>query len=627
MVRRRWAVLNRLVLPLGLVGFFLVALPGWLDAQGIRTIIESRDRVFSNVGAGVIAMKRARDGDYYILARPANAISVYSPEGKLVGQIPKAGTGAAIRYAVSIDLTPTGNIAVADRGENAIDVFRPDGSLVSRTPVFAPTSVVALSDSEFAITTLRSRRLVQVIDLNGTVLQRFGDPTDVGGNPQSDVDPETEQLFGGPAPKAASLHDYGTITGDSAGGIYFAFASTPNPTLRKYDQNGYQAYQASIPKSDFGGGSVQPEDRVQLLFGLSDVSFSSQEGGWLSIGSSRDVKFGGDVGTGFAESFRRGNGFAQTVQQQSMGPLGTQGAMGGPLGATFSGDVNDQGSSFQVGMGSTSGFGGRGRRGSFGGFGDQSTNQGGALLQFSGSNDDSATGTDPLGLTGSGFTEGLSMNGLSDSTDSTDGSSAYSSTSLGAAPVAQGPGLGPMGLPASFMVGSSLDGVYFRPHGLSQAITGPLPSGATGAPTARDHAGTHSGGFGGAGFHPGYHGRFNSGMLGFTAGLRVNLGSLDRGVAAKEPKITAVAVDPQSHEMWAAIADTLVEFNSDGSPVGLYYLTLAGGESLTATSLVVEPDRLLIAADPWGIFEFPRPDKPSAPQQSNIVPKVAGQPR
>ena len=109
--------------------------------------------------------------------------------------------------------------------------------------------------------------------------------------------------------------------------------------------------------------------------------------------------------------------------------------------------------------------------------------------------------------------------------------------------------------------------------------------------------------------------------------MRVNLGSLDRGVAAKGPKITAVAVDPQTHEMWAAIADTLVEFNSDGSPVGLYYLTLAGGESLTATSLVVEPDRLLIAADPWGIFEFPRPDKPSAPQQSNIVPKVAGQPR
>ncbi|HTU33074.1 MAG TPA: hypothetical protein VMF66_04665 [Candidatus Acidoferrum sp.] len=622
-VWRRWAVLNRLILPLGLFGLSLVALPGGLRAQGIRSIIESRERVFSNVGAGVIAMKHAPNGDYYILTRPANRISVYSPDGKLMSQIPKTGSGVAIRYAVGIDLTPTGMIAVADRGENAIDVFRPDGSIVSRTPVFAPTSVVALSDSEFAITTLRSRQLVEVIDLHGTVLQHFGDPTDVDGNPKTDVDAETEELFGGPRPKETALHDYGTITGDSAGGIYFAFASTSNPTLRKYDQYGYQSYQASIPKSDFGGGAVQPDDRVQLLFGFSDVSFSNQEGGWLSLGSSEDVKFGGNVGTGIGESLRRGYGFGQAVDQQNMREFGSSGAAGGPLGATFSGEVNSQGSTnFQLGMGSTSGFGGRGRRAGLGQFGDQTTS-GGALLQFSGSNDDSSSTADTLDIPGSGTTEGLGMYGSGDSTsDSGANSPLYSFEWLGPPPGAQGT----MGMPASFLVGSSIDGAYFRPRGLSQEITG-APSGAKGASGVANHVGARTGGFGGSGFHPGYHGRFNSGMFGFTAGLRVNLGSLDRGLAVKEPKITAVAVDPQTHDMWAAIADTLVEFNSDGSPIGLYYLTLAGGQSLTATALLVEPDRLLIAADPWGIFEFPRPDKPEAQQKFNVVPKVVDQPR
>lgn len=605
------------------MGLSLVSFPGRLDAQGIRSIIQSRERVFSSIGAGVIAIKRAPDGRYYILARPANTISVYNADGTLIGQIPKAGSGVAIRYGVSMDLTPTGNIAVADRGQNSIEVFRPDGSLVSRTPVFAPTSVVALSDSEFAITTLRSRRLVQLIDLTGTVLQRFGDPTDLGGNPETDVDPETRQLFGGPAPKAASLRDYGTITGDSAGGIYFAFASTPNPTLRKYDQNGYEAYQASIPKSDFGGGGLRPEDRVQLLFGFSDTSFSHQEGGWLSIGSSKDLKFGANVGTGIGESLRRGYGFGQAIDQQNMREFGSAGAAGGPLGATFSGELNGENSTFQLGMGSTSGFGGRGRRAGFGSFGDQTT-KGGALLQFSGSNDDAGNTTDPLDTPGSDTTEGLSMDGTADSTGGSTANSPLYSSGASGAPGAQGT-MG--GVPGQFLVGSSFDGLYFHPRGLSQSITG-APSGAKSASGAPGQSGAAGGAAGDAGLHPGYRGRFNSGMFGFTAGLRVNLGSLDRGVAVEKPKITAVAVDPKTHDVWAAIADTLVEFNSDGSPVGLYYLTLAGGESMKATALLVEPDRLLIAADPWGIFAFPRPDKPSAPEQkSRIVPKVEPQSR
>jgi hypothetical protein len=109
--------------------------------------------------------------------------------------------------------------------------------------------------------------------------------------------------------------------------------------------------------------------------------------------------------------------------------------------------------------------------------------------------------------------------------------------------------------------------------------------------------------------------------------LRINLGDLGRASANERPEITAVAADPQTHEVWAAMGDTVVHFSRDGSPVGIYYLTLAGGDSLKPTALLVEPDRLLVAADPWGIFEFARPDKPAARQERfNIVPQVA-QPR
>lgn len=598
----------------------LAFLPVRTSAQGVRSIIQSSKRVFPSVGAGVKAIRRGADGRYYVLARPANAIRVYSAAGKLIGQIPKPGSGAAIRYAVGIDLTSAGMIAVADRGANSIDVFRPDGSLVSRTPVFAPTSVVALADGEFAVTTLRSRRLVQVIDQRGSVVERFGDPTDVRGNPDSDVDAETEELFGGPAPKTPALHDYGTITGDSSGGIYFAFASTPNPTLRKYDRNGYEAYQASISKSDFGGGAVQPADRLQLLFGLSNVSFSSQEGGWLRIGSSGNLKFGANVGQGFGQSLYQGYGFAQAAQQQTMSEMGSNGALGGPQGSAFAAQVTDAGSKFQ--LGSAPAIASRGGRANSGQFGEKATNSG-ALLQFSGSNDNSNGTDDSFDSGDSGGTQSSAIYPAGNSTD--ESSSAW----LGP-PGAQG------GLPGQFVIGSGLNGLFLRPPGLSPAITGAPASGTTTASkgtSSASGASTHTAsssttGTSTAALHPGYHGGgFNAGALMFTAGLRLNLGKLDRGVAVTNPKITAVAVDPQTHDVWAAIADTLVEFNSNGNPVGMYYLTLAGGESLHATALLVEPNRLLIASDPWGIYEFPRPDEPAAPQsKSKVVPQVA-QPR
>ena len=570
------------------------------------------------MGAGVAALKRDSEGRYYILARPATTITVYSANGSLVGHIPSAASAGAIRYAVDIDLTPNGSLAVADRGANAIEIFREDGSLVSRIPVFAPTSVVALSDTQFAVTTLTSKRLVEVIDDRGNVLRSFGDPSEIENDQNGQNDPQKE-----------TLHDFGTISGDSAGDIYFAFSSLPNPTLRKYDRYGYVAYESSIPKGEFGIAPSQPADRVQLLFGLSDLSFSHQAGGWVSIGSSKDVRFGGDVGTGIGESLRRGFGLGQAIQQQG-------GFAGGPLAATFSGEVNDQGTKFQLGMGHASGMGGRrGGRMPLAQLGDQSTNQG-SVLQFSDANGNSgsADGSSDLGEgSGSSATSGttaelgMSGAGYSDSSDLSDADLPDSSDGL-AAPGAN-PSMGPLGLPAPFVLGSTLDSLYFRPHGLSNNITGGAPSGQAGGGTRGPRSGARGpGGETGNFSHFGYHGRFNAGVPAFTAALRVNLGSLVRPSDSEKPEITAVAVDSQSHEIWAAIGNTVVHFSKDGNPIGIYYLALPGGGSLKPTALLVEPDRLLVAADPWGIFEFARPDKPSPPLgQFKIEPQVVPQPQ
>ncbi len=610
--RCRWFLLSNLAV----IGLSLAALAFPAAGQGLRTVVESRDKVFPGVGAGVTALKRDSSGRYYILAKPETIVSVFGPDGNLIGQIPNAkSNGATIRYAVDIDLSPDGLLVVADRGANAIDVFSPDGSLVSRTPVVAPTSVVALSDGQFAVTSLTSKRLVEVIDQRGKVVRNFGDPIE--------VDDQPDKQAGDKPPDKEPLISRGKVSGDSVGGIYFAFTSVPDPTVRKYDRYGYVGYEASIPEHVFGETPTRPNDRVEFTFGLSDESFSQQTRGSITLGSSGDLKFNGGVGTGFGEALRRGEGFNQAVEQQTMG------GGGGPFGAMFSGQVSSQGTNIQLGMGRMSGFGGRGRgRMGFGSVSDQTTSQG-AALQFNSSNSDFGTSSSDLSqssssVDASSMTAELQSGFGSNGTGATDQSGAVGDTTGGA--FNQG------GLTGAFVLGS-FDPFGFGPGprggpgDLGGHAGGPR-SGTTGLGSLPS-AGAGTGARGPGGFsHYGYRGRFGSNSLAFTGGMRVNLGDLGRVSSFDKPIITAMAADPETHEIWAGIGDTLVHFSRDGDPVGIYYLTLTGGTALKPVAVLVESDRLLIAADPWGIFEFARPDKLSAPkQQLNIVPQVVPQPR
>ena len=73
--------------------------------------------------------------------------------------------------------------------------------------------------------------------------------------------------------------------------------------------------------------------------------------------------------------------------------------------------------------------------------------------------------------------------------------------------------------------------------------------------------------------------------------------------------ISAVGVDPQTQELWIAIGTLLMRFDKDGQRLSSFRTYLPGGARLEPSQILVEPDRLLIGADPQGIYEFPKPEK------------------
>jgi hypothetical protein len=84
----------------------------------------------------------------------------------------------------------------------------------------------------------------------------------------------------------------------------------------------------------------------------------------------------------------------------------------------------------------------------------------------------------------------------------------------------------------------------------------------------------------------------------------------DRGTPALHSIITALGVDPQTQEVWLAIGTLLMHFDKDGQRVASFRAYMPGGGRLEASTILVERDRLLIGADPQGIYEFPMPAKP-----------------
>src|SRR5580693_9267056 len=73
--------------------------------------------------------------------------------------------------------------------------------------------------------------------------------------------------------------------------------------------------------------------------------------------------------------------------------------------------------------------------------------------------------------------------------------------------------------------------------------------------------------------------------------------------------LTAVGVERGTGEVWMALGDKLLHFDKEGNRRATYLIYTKEGARLEASTILVEPDRLIIGSDPLGIYEFERPDK------------------
>lgn len=579
---------------IGLVIFVsLFCLPPTVPAQGLRSIVQPSGRAFPAVSAGVSAIKLDSQGRYYILAKPNTHIAIFAPDGRPIAQIPAAGAAASIVYAMDFDIAKEGSVYVADRGANAVLIFRPDGSFAAHISVLAPTSIVALSGGQFAVASFHSRRLVQIFEDNGRLVRTFGDPADSEPEaPPNDSDkPKQEPVY------------FGRIFGDPSGQIYFAFTTMPDPTFRRYDRYGYVAYEASVPEDELVPPDINRFDRFQFGFNFTSFNLSDQFSSSATVGSSGDVRFGGGIGAGAGAHLGRAPGG---------GGGGFGGLGGGPGGGAgmLSAQAMVAPGSVHVMVGNNPSQNGRN------GGNPQNSSAAtpdlqGNVLQFAGTGStSSSTGSSSDDID---FADLESSDLLSSST--VDYSSALS-TNLDSSASGDLSAGGPVDQFSQLFLYNRLFGGGFGGGGFG----GRPPGGGAhfGGP-----GGEHAGAPGGAGpsggpgpeepfGHFGPHGHFGRSMDGFVGSVRINLDKPVRDPNDK-PIFTALAVDPETQEVWAAIGDSLVKFDKSGNPLGVFTLVTSGNVPLKPTALLVEHDRILIAADPWGVFVFARPDTYSSP--------------
>jgi hypothetical protein len=601
-----------------ILALIALSVPAPANAQGFESAVRSRARVFPEFNSGVVAMKRDLAGHYYVLATPPNVIWILAADGKRIGQIPPPGSATAkIQYAVDIDLAPDGRILVADRAANAVEIFSPSGAQLAKIPVFAPTSVVALPNDEFAVSTLRSKRLVEVRGDDGALIRSFGDPADAG------VTPDPKQL-----------QNLGKISGDGAGDIFFAFTSIPDPTVRRYDRYGYVSSEATFSAEMYNPSPAPaPDDRVQFGLNYSETSFADSYNTWVAVGNRGDIFFGGGLSPGLGAHL--GNG-PQTAQSATDNILSTATASGpgggGPGGAAGGGMVSAQGSfaqnSLQLHVGNRRPHQGAGNSQDSNSSSDESSTKNslnGSLLQFN--------------------SQGSPSGDALDAADSDDAD--QSNVSLAQAP-GQGTGRGSGGFGGHGFGGGGLGGAGFgpglfgfggfgqvggfggggfasrnTPQGFDDLFTPSVTTPAPGAAAATPHAGAagrpiEENRFGGA------HGRYGEGLYNLTGTVKVNL---DHTVASSDDKpiITAVGVDPVTQDIWAAVGKVLVHFDKNGSYLGEYFIATPEGAPLRVSAIIVEPDRLLVASDSRGVYEFTRFDRKSsrASVRAAVVPQQA----
>jgi hypothetical protein len=90
--------------------------------------------------------------------------------------------------------------------------------------------------------------------------------------------------------------------------------------------------------------------------------------------------------------------------------------------------------------------------------------------------------------------------------------------------------------------------------------------------------------------------------------------AIEREAARSDPPtlpaiLTAFGVDPVNGDVWMGLHNTLLHFDKDSILRSEYQVYTPKGYKLDASVILVEEERLLIGADPLGVYEFPRPDR------------------
>lgn len=557
------------------------------QAQGVQTVLHARGRVFPDVGRGATAIERDTAGHYYVLADPASIIWIYNAEGTRIGQIPTAQARAAvpaatIKFAVDFDRdADSGRIFVADRGANAVKIFTADGALEASVPVNAPMSVVALANGEFAVVTLRSDHLVRVMNEHGKLLRSFGNISDAVNDPSqltvpalsASADSEAGYAAGYPTgPPPAYAMDIGKLYSGAPGEIYFAFTSLKDPKFRKYDRFGYSGYEAEIPAN-----SLIPDinhDKSQVQLGMR-VSGLAGPGEAFSFGSMYSVGGGAPAFTangGHGAGGRRGGSAAPGGSGSGSGSAPPAGGSGSSSTAS-GGDTDTAATSSSEGSdlsGSISATSNSGNVSSNYTYND--TPDFNALLGVGGP----GGGFGAPGVFGPGAFPGFG-GGFGGGFEHHMGADAGGVLAGGAAGAVGAEGAGAAGFPGAHFGG------------------GPASGGGV------ENAGAGHGEFGE------YHHGFRQEGLNSFAGV-VKFTEREPNVTVK-PVIHALGVDRASQQVWAAVGDMLLRFDRDGNLVDIYRVATTQGAALQPVGILVEPDRILLVADPAGIYEFARPDK------------------
>lgn len=76
--------------------------------------------------------------------------------------------------------------------------------------------------------------------------------------------------------------------------------------------------------------------------------------------------------------------------------------------------------------------------------------------------------------------------------------------------------------------------------------------------------------------------------------------------------LTALGVDRPSGEIWMALNNSLLHFDTAGSRRATYKIYTPEGARLEAKTILVEKGQLIIGSDPLGLYLFDRPDKKNA---------------